>query len=184
MLTEDDIKVGVVLKCTIAGVGFTVDNDYTVIIGEYGYLVVADDDNDFRLLTGEYKERLANFKLKETNMLDPEIYAVGTKHYSINGKNYFEIIARDVVTEDDIFMLVRNIATGYTSLRKQVSGKHENDNIGYNLYVAPKKHKGWINIYGQTGTGSIWPTKAQADKEMSRHRTACIEIEYEEGQGL
>ena len=56
--------------------------------------------------------------------------------------------------------------------------------------IAPEKKKGWINIYkNSTGCdatgGYIYQSKEAADMTpTSFDRVACIEIEYEEGQGL
>lgn len=55
--------------------------------------------------------------------------------------------------------------------------------------VKPEKKTGWINIYPPThfhtvGMNSIYDTKENADTNKSRDRIACIQITYEEGEGL
>jgi hypothetical protein len=54
--------------------------------------------------------------------------------------------------------------------------------------IKPEKKKGWVNIYNGWTAACAYQfsdTKEQADERAaSRNRTACIEIEYEEGQGL
>ena len=55
--------------------------------------------------------------------------------------------------------------------------------------VKPQKLKRWVNIYANLIAGSF-ETKAAADKAASigqiaqMGRIACIEIEFEEGEGL
>lgn len=61
--------------------------------------------------------------------------------------------------------------------------------VGYQLVNVPVKHKRWINIYKDTkgdpylSTHSS-STKGEADANAGLYRIACIEIEFEEGQGL
>lgn len=61
------------------------------------------------------------------------------------------------------------------------------------LFMASKKIRGWINIYKDDELGECesryWfnKDKEQADRRASRsitNRIACIEVEFEEGQGL
>ena len=56
--------------------------------------------------------------------------------------------------------------------------------------IKPEKKKGWINIYPGYGIAhsptGIFDDKQEADNAAARdlNRVACIEIEYEEGEGL
>lgn len=58
------------------------------------------------------------------------------------------------------------------------------------LVNIPEKHKGWVNINGNArcapgmSTGGFYETREEADKWGSDGRVACVEIEFEEGQGL
>ena len=49
----------------------------------------------------------------------------------------------------------------------------------------PERKRGWINIY-ENGDIFLHPSRILADDSMrtDRKRIACIEIEYEEGEGL
>ena len=49
---------------------------------------------------------------------------------------------------------------------------------------APVLHKRWVNIYRNHFAYYPYLTKEEADKRASPLRIACIEIEFEEGQGL
>jgi hypothetical protein len=59
------------------------------------------------------------------------------------------------------------------------------DNCDYR--IKPEKKKAWVNVYNWKMVPcsyDISSTKEQADNRASPSRIACIEIEYEEGQGL
>lgn len=73
-----------------------------------------------------------------------------------------------------------------------ISGYREQER--YDLVNIPVKHKGWINItklvaVPADGTiythGNVWPSKHDAINFYGTGpRVACIEVEFEEGQGL
>ena len=68
---------------------------------------------------------------------------------------------------------------------------HINDILG-SWFKIPVRKKGWINIYKHSSyenASTVHPTKKAADEmaacnSLSLKRTACIEVEFEEGQGL
>ena len=49
---------------------------------------------------------------------------------------------------------------------------------------APVRHKRWVNIYHNPSAYCPYLTKEAADKKAAPTRIACIEIEFEEGEGL
>ena len=52
---------------------------------------------------------------------------------------------------------------------------------GLDLFMAPEKKEGWINIYSVGGFATgLHKTKAEADENASTNRVACIHIEWEE----
>lgn len=60
----------------------------------------------------------------------------------------------------------------------------------FDLFMAPKKIKRWMNFYDNRYAADF-PTKSIADRDASEtlrnlahKRIACVEIEFEEGQGL
>jgi hypothetical protein len=64
-------------------------------------------------------------------------------------------------------------------------GKYHKD---YDLFDVPVKHTGWVNIYCRTGgkytiTGDF-DSKQVANKVAQRGRVACVEVTFEEGEGL
>lgn len=59
------------------------------------------------------------------------------------------------------------------------------------LFMAPEKKTVWVNIYSEIAeswrgcTHCVgYPTKKDADDNCDYNRTACVEVAYEEGQGL
>lgn len=52
--------------------------------------------------------------------------------------------------------------------------------------VKPQKQKRWVNVYPSdiVAYENTYLTKAQATKEAGDDRIACIEIDFEEGEGL
>jgi hypothetical protein len=53
----------------------------------------------------------------------------------------------------------------------------------YDLFDVPVKHTRWVNMYDVIGVNSHI-TRESADKVSSGSRIACIEITFEEGEGL
>jgi hypothetical protein len=63
-------------------------------------------------------------------------------------------------------------------------GKYHKD---YDLFDVPVKHTRWVNVYPLGDDYSIttsFLTKEGADRYGALHRVACIEITFEEGEGL
>lgn len=51
----------------------------------------------------------------------------------------------------------------------------------------PVRHKGWMNLYPNNSSSLgvlLYSSKKEADDRAIGNRIACIEIEFEEGQGL
>lgn len=57
-----------------------------------------------------------------------------------------------------------------------------------NVPEKPKKHKVWVNIYPISTyiyrTVYCYPSRESADKNHDVDRIACVEVEFEEGEGL
>lgn len=49
--------------------------------------------------------------------------------------------------------------------------------------VKPKKRTMWINVY-RSSCGSAYATREEADMHAETGRTACLKIEFTEGEGL
>jgi hypothetical protein len=47
----------------------------------------------------------------------------------------------------------------------------------------PEKHELWFNFNGDE-LGGIYPSKESADIWASERRTACIRVEWQDGEGL
>jgi len=54
----------------------------------------------------------------------------------------------------------------------------------WDLIEVKKKIKGWVNVYGDQSYVGLYETKEKATHGGGRDRIACIEIEFEEGEGL
>lgn len=92
--------------------------------------------------------------------------------------------------------IVSYTAEGTCGLYQSSSGEHENMKGVFDLVNIPEKHKGWINItptdLGEQPAGMIylrhgnlWPTKEEAVRNRGNGpNLACLEIEFEEGEGL
>lgn len=51
------------------------------------------------------------------------------------------------------------------------------------LEYPPEKHARWLNVY-ENGTSGFYTTRETADRYATVGRTACIKVEYVEGEGL
>jgi len=58
--------------------------------------------------------------------------------------------------------------------------QHTHGGCGAALVNTPIKHKRWVNIYPST----VHATREEADSGAARNRIACIEVEFEEGEGF
>lgn len=50
----------------------------------------------------------------------------------------------------------------------------------YDLFFAPKKHEGWINIYPDSSIGGIYASEEEARNAASPSCISTIKIEWEE----
>ena len=59
---------------------------------------------------------------------------------------------------------------------------------GYDLFNIPEINTIWLNIYHDNSDTersiSEWRTKEDADKYAVKNRTACVKVEYKDGDGL
>ncbi len=65
-------------------------------------------------------------------------------------------------------------------------GLHNLNSGVYDWRVKPEKKKFWLNIYSN-GSKAAYDSRESADERCGLSispRIACIEVEYEEGQGL
>lgn len=60
----------------------------------------------------------------------------------------------------------------------------ENDLDLINAPAPKRKFVRWVNMYEHTATVFTYEKKEIADRDASAHRTACIRVEFEEGDGL
>ena len=50
----------------------------------------------------------------------------------------------------------------------------------YDLFFAPEKHEGWINIYPDSSIGGIYTSEEEARNAASPSCISTIKIEWEE----
>lgn len=90
----------------------------------------------------------------------------------------------------------------YSPFTQQVEWSIFNHNPHYYQWrIKPEKKTGWVNVYpahkgitqiaethldkNNNGfVGSVWPTKEIAKSYQNRDCIACIEVSFEEGEGL
>ena len=62
---------------------------------------------------------------------------------------------------------------------------HDRTEEASDLVMSPEKIKGWVNVYGSSVVGILFPSKYLAELGATSGRIACIELpEFEVGQGL
>ena len=66
-----------------------------------------------------------------------------------------------------------------------VKGKWAHGENELDLFMAPKKLSGFVNVYKQGACDVIFGTKEAADEHHTRNRVACIDLsQFEEGHGI
>lgn len=92
-------------------------------------------------------------------------------------------------TSCPIVALITDKEVGEFCIEYTSDGKLRNLNIAYNLdlFFAPEKHEGWINVYrnsdsGRVYTGAAYDSKEDAEKrkESGENYVTTIKIEWEE----
>ena len=100
------------------------------------------------------------------------------------GKTIKRILCTDARGNYPIVALIEeglyDNALSYTEEGKLYNGE---SNV-YDLFFAPEKHEGWINVYrnvvsGELSCGVIYDSEAEA-KSMSNNILATVKIEWEE----
>lgn len=65
-----------------------------------------------------------------------------------------------------------------------IDGTFSYGNSPNDLFFAPEKHEGWVNVYKVENTPysdtCIWPTEEEAKKWTNENSVATIKIEWEE----
>ena len=54
------------------------------------------------------------------------------------------------------------------------------DESTHDLFMAPVKKEGWLNIYPKSISSDIYPTRELADLRAQQSRVACVRVEWEE----
>lgn len=85
-------------------------------------------------------------------------------------------------------VVITTDVTGFKVMNQYKLDGHRLDDLHHvpllDLVNIPKNHTIWINIYPECYNINIFETKFQADLAAARSRIACIEIKFEEGEGL
>ena len=89
-----------------------------------------------------------------------------------------------IVTSYPILVICRVDPTHDCYYSYTLNGKHNNVDSRLDLFFAPEKRSGWINIYDRTGDAHasrcIYGTEEEALKCTSKERVDTIKIEWEE----
>lgn len=105
-----------------------------------------------------------------------------------DGKKATEVVF--LKTADDLYVVIAVVdgkVLSYTKDGKYWASKSADQN---DLFMAPKKVKGWMNVYttirdsAVASSSAVYKTRKDADVNATSGRLACIEVEFEEGQGL
>lgn len=112
----------------------------------------------------------------------------GAKVVTRDGREVTEIyLFKNTAIE---YPLAAIIDGGVHCFSKSGSDYSNNEESGYDLFMAGTKREGWVNIYSAdidflgpdvtAGASHIFPTKEIADERSQNGRTACVKIEWEE----
>jgi hypothetical protein len=96
------------------------------------------------------------------------------------------VVATDLKDDRPIVIAV-TIAGKETIGYRHADGRVISDRESpYDLVNVPKKHEVWINLYDteEVFFGCAYPTREQANANANINRTACVRVEFTEGEGL
>jgi hypothetical protein len=115
---------------------------------------------------------------------DLEKALAGEKVITRNGREVTQITKFKGVTgeRESIYATLNGVVMSYYE-----TGEYTLDrNIaGENLFMAPKKLSGFINIYEDGFCGDVFESKHYAETLTNKKRIACIDLsQFEEGHGL
>lgn len=105
-----------------------------------------------------------------------------------SGPEQVRILATDLRDDRPIVIAV-TVAGKETVGHRHADGRVQSgrDNV-YDLVNVPKKHEVWINLYDteEVFFGCAYPTREQANANANANinRTACVRVEFTEGEGL
>ena len=103
-----------------------------------------------------------------------------------DGRKVTRFLCTDVKGDYPIVALVENFSGNETPISYTKDGKYRiGDKSGGDLFFAPEKHEGWINIYRDTILSGayykyIYPSEEDAKENACSGAIATIKIEWEE----
>lgn len=107
------------------------------------------------------------------------------KKYRTRGGHEVEILRTDVRGEQPVVGIVTfnngsQCVTGWSADGSYWTsgGQSENDLISE---IKPKRVV-WLNVYPGDDGGFYYDSRAEADRQATPYRTACIRVEFEENQ--
>lgn len=111
---------------------------------------------------------------------DPEAALAGAKVVTRDGRKVSEIaVFRTAKTVYPVSTVIDGHIFSHT-----IDGLYfGNSDASLDLFIVPKTHYGWLNIYrnGKTQScGMLHMSRAEADDIECKNRVACIRIEWEE----
>ena len=105
-----------------------------------------------------------------------------------NGRTVTRFLCTDLKNEFPIAAAVESCKGAYPeellTYRNNGSFYNEATIDGRDLFFAPEKHEGWVNVYKAGNTPHsdtcIWPTEEEAKKWTNDDYVATVKIEWEE----
>ena len=76
-----------------------------------------------------------------------------------------------------------DVGNGNETLWIVMDDGRKNSSEPVSVRNVPEKHEAWLNCVGKA-VKTIWPSRDIADKYATPDRTACIRVEWQDGEGL
>lgn len=107
----------------------------------------------------------------------------GEKVITRDGREVTQLTHFDVMTDRSLCGVInKELCTWLIDGLRYVAGV---DTPNYQLFMAPKKLSGFVNIYSNEDECNIYPTKSGADAGSIKGRIACVDLsQFDEGHGL
>lgn len=112
---------------------------------------------------------------------DLEAALAGAPVVTRHGDNVTQLVKFDAIRST--FILV-GVVDGVIFMWDEEGRYGPNDNSHFDLFMAPVKREGWINLYNRGASYLppyyVYQTKQEADDGAVVDRIACVRVEWEE----
>ena len=141
------------------------------------YICTVEEFNNYK--GDAVKDKMIKFDLEKA--------LAGEKVVTRDGREVTQIHKFDISDDNPIFGVISDKVFSYVDTGEYHHDKRES---AHDLFMAPKKLSGFVNVYSDGRHGTVHKTNLAADdwaEEMPRDiiRLACIDLsQYEEGYGF